>query len=62
MPDIKCSVNTCHYWGKGEVCTADAIEVAITGHADPRSDAGSIGKPKASRSEETQCVTFRPRS
>lgn len=27
MPEVKCSVNSCVYWGEGNVCTAEAIMV-----------------------------------
>lgn len=25
MTDVKCKVNSCHYWGKGDICKADTI-------------------------------------
>ena len=42
-PGIKCHVNTCYYWGSGEICHADKIEV------EP---------PNASNSQMTDCATF----
>lgn len=27
MPNVRCSVDSCHYWGEGDVCTADEIWV-----------------------------------
>ncbi|HWQ41668.1 MAG TPA: DUF1540 domain-containing protein [Desulfosporosinus sp.] len=42
---IKCLVNTCHYYGSGDHCFADKIEVQA---------------PNASSSEMTDCVTFLP--
>ena len=27
MSNLKCTVDTCHYWGSGNHCTADGIEV-----------------------------------
>lgn len=40
---IKCVVNTCHYYGSGDHCHADKIEV------QPRN---------ASSTEMTDCATF----
>ncbi|HHY45992.1 MAG TPA: DUF1540 domain-containing protein [Firmicutes bacterium] len=63
-PDVRCSVDTCGYWGTGDVCNAQAIHVQ---HNRP---AGSTGKMevgtidqgvRASTSEETCCRTFKPR-
>lgn len=49
MPsEVQCEVNNCEYWGSGNQCKADAIYVV--------SHAGN----KASRSEETDCKTFKP--
>jgi len=42
---IKCLVDTCYYYEKGDQCTASKIEVA------PRN---------ASSSKETDCETFMP--
>jgi hypothetical protein len=27
MPDIKCTVKNCAFWGEGEICKASAVEV-----------------------------------
>jgi len=63
VPDIKCTVSSCFFW-KQDFCGAPAIEVAPTrGTNSAFSDAGEIGKVHGAavrRSEETQCVTFRP--
>lgn len=40
---IKCMVNTCHYYGTGDHCHADKIEVQ---------------SPNAKSSEMTDCATF----
>lgn len=65
MPDIKCTVSSCFFWKDSDVCGAPAIEVApAKGTNSAFSDAGEIGKVHGSavdRSEQTQCVTFRPR-
>lgn len=42
---IKCLVNTCHYYGSGDHCHADRIEVQ---------------SPNASTTEMTDCATFLP--
>ncbi len=65
MPDIKCTVSSCFFWKTSDVCGAPAIEVAPTrGTSSARMEVGEIGKVHGSavdRSEQTQCVTFRPR-
>ncbi|HHY91412.1 MAG TPA: DUF1540 domain-containing protein [Clostridiales bacterium] len=42
---VKCVVNTCHYYMKGDYCSAERIEV------QPRN---------ARDSQETDCATFTP--
>lgn len=44
---IKCEVNTCYYYMKGDNCVANKIEVQ---HRN------------AHTSEETDCVTFKPQA
>lgn len=44
---VKCVVDTCHYYGSGNYCMAEKIQV------EPRS---------AESSEETGCSTFRLKS
>lgn len=51
MPDIKCTVSSCHYYRnkKGqEVCTANAIEV------------NNMVERPAKTTDETVCKTFIP--
>jgi hypothetical protein len=49
MPkNVLCEVNSCTYWGKGNLCQAEEIYV-VSHH----------GK-QASESKETDCKTFRP--
>ncbi len=59
---IKCSVDTCRYWGSGNRCEADSIMVAVDGAAGggERLEAGVAGGGAAHRSSETKCDTFRP--
>ncbi|MGI6344489.1 MAG: DUF1540 domain-containing protein [Bacillota bacterium] len=42
-PSITCTVDTCHYWGQGDRCQAEAIEIS-----------GS----NADESRETNCQTY----
>ncbi|MDP4125594.1 MAG: DUF1540 domain-containing protein [Bacillota bacterium] len=42
---IKCLVNTCHYYGTGDHCHAERIEVQ---------------SPNAKTTEMTDCATFLP--
>lgn len=75
MTNVRCSVDSCHYWGEGEVCTADSIWVKNNtgGDADDEQamgrggmEVGAIGERRAAgrsarRSSETCCETMRPR-
>ncbi|MDA8443173.1 MAG: DUF1540 domain-containing protein [Peptococcaceae bacterium] len=48
MPDLKCTVDTCHYYGSGDHCTASGIEVNNQG-------------AHANSSADTICETFKPK-
>ena len=62
MPNIKCSVNNCNYWNTGDICGADAIEVARNNMGTGADfEAGTLGN-KTVTSNETKCVTFKPKS
>lgn len=63
MPEnnISCTVTNCHYWGGGDVCRADRIEVGVSGSRNARMDAGRFPGDQATTSENTCCVTFKPR-
>ncbi len=65
MARVRCRVEECTYWGRGNVCEADAIEVA-TNRRDVNMEVGTIGAPgqanRATNSRQTQCTTFRPRA
>lgn len=50
LPNVKCSVQSCRYWGQGEQCNASAIEVNVDG-----------GGTMARSSEQTNCHTFAPK-
>lgn len=49
MPNLKCTVDTCNYWGNGNNCTADGIEV-------------NNQVSSAETSDDTICKTFKPQS
>ncbi|MGE5560929.1 MAG: DUF1540 domain-containing protein [Chloroflexota bacterium] len=70
---VKCTVDTCHYWGQGHVCEANEIEVnnqsgTSTSMGSTRtaftnsSDISASGHSHATTSSETMCQTYRPRS
>ncbi len=71
---VRCTVDECVYWGSGDVCEADAIEVntnpaVARGTRGADMEAGRIGErdtrgraePASTTSEETMCRTFRPK-
>lgn len=41
MADIKCSVDSCEYWGEGQVCTADSIQVKNSMASDSDDELGT---------------------
>lgn len=61
---IRCTVSTCFYNGRGDICKAAMIlvennPVAITG--DPHAEfADELGSIQAATSVHTQCHTFIP--
>jgi len=67
MARVKCTVDTCHYWGQGQVCTADEIEVNSqygatgTGRTAFSAELSTAGQSAARTSAETMCQTYRPR-
>ncbi|MEW5867227.1 MAG: DUF1540 domain-containing protein [Bacillota bacterium] len=73
MPNVKCSVDNCEYWGRGGVCNADTISVnkapsASTEFADEPGSiadrdrpAGETGAAPADDSRRTCCGTMRRR-
>ena len=58
--DVKCEVDSCHYWGKGNKCNAEQILVnykdSISGGSDV--EFGMMGNKKST--DSTCCETFRP--
>ncbi|OYD07711.1 DUF1540 domain-containing protein [Paludifilum halophilum] len=69
MPEVKCSVANCHYWGEGNHCNADAIMVEIDEHWDKKLDEKIGGEyvdsdhqdHSARISKDTCCHTFKPK-
>lgn len=66
MPDVRCSVSNCSYWGINNLCKADAIHVDIDADTKTRmneeygDDLGSmyVDQDKARNKAETCCHTF----
>ena len=66
---VSCYVDSCHYWGAGQVCQADQIVVdngrgRTGGKGSYSMEVGEIGKgsSEATTSSETMCQTFKPKS
>lgn len=76
MAKVKCSVDSCEFWGEGQVCKADAIQVKNNMAGDRDDDlrmefANEPGNAPAGEnaakdtsagtSRQTCCETMRPR-
>jgi len=75
LPEVRCAVKSCDYWGKGEVCKADQIWVKhnTIGAAAPMGASrtadtefaeelvGGTKEREARTSRQTQCETMKPR-
>ncbi|MFB9761031.1 MULTISPECIES: DUF1540 domain-containing protein [Bacillaceae] len=68
MPEVRCSVSNCSFWGQGNFCQAQAIVVQPDGKAytnlqdDGHFTAvleGQTMESNVGQSEETCCQTFR---
>lgn len=46
--DVLCEVNNCHFWSRGNKCSAD--QIYVVSHTGERADTSS----------ETDCKTFEP--
>jgi hypothetical protein len=69
---VRCTVDNCHYWGRGNVC--DAREILVTSEQVARKYPANVdtqqlsaileevGETPTGSSEETCCKTFRPKS
>ncbi|MGE5528270.1 MAG: DUF1540 domain-containing protein [Patescibacteria group bacterium] len=61
MAKINCSVDSCTYWGKGDVCEADSIMVRNNQVQRYDMEIGAMGGMNPETSAETMCETFKPR-
>jgi hypothetical protein len=75
MTKVRCSVDSCKFWGHGDICEAEAIWVKNNMRGDADDDlmaphielAAGLGEVKAHQqhsartSAETCCETMRPR-
>ncbi|WP_416828627.1 DUF1540 domain-containing protein [Ectobacillus polymachus] len=68
MPEIRCAVSNCHYWGQENYCQANSILVMpdSTSYATEQNQMensildGMKLESASSTSAETSCQTFRP--
>ncbi|MDR6225001.1 DUF1540 domain-containing protein [Desmospora profundinema] len=68
MPEVKCSVANCVFWGSGNNCTADAIMVDVDDNWNKNYEEEIGGEfvdtdhqYSARISADTCCHTFRPK-
>lgn len=64
MPEVKCAVANCAYWGQGNSCNADKILIEVDQHAHAKFDAEFSDefenhKDAASDVRNTCCHTFK---
>lgn len=66
MPEVRCTVNNCHYWEQNNLCGAVSILVmsdeAVGNIGQHDEEFGEIGHTPARISKETCCYTFKPKS
>lgn len=59
---VRCNVDSCEYWDKGNLCGAEGIEVDNSQSArDLNMEIGALGE-EAGQSEETCCRTYKPKA
>ncbi|PGZ10557.1 disulfide formation protein C [Bacillus cereus] len=70
MPEVKCSVSNCSFWGQGNFCQANAIVVQPdaqeTGQTENDAYTGAVLtnetlESSVTTSVETCCHTFKPK-
>ena len=64
MPEVRCTVNNCEYWGEENHCTADRILISAgptAGKDRHGRHAGRMSGTPAQVSQDTYCWTFEPR-
>ncbi|MCY9592471.1 DUF1540 domain-containing protein [Paenibacillus chitinolyticus] len=66
MPEVKCAVSNCAYWGQGNNCRADIIMIEVDEHADADLSSEFAGeefdtrhKDQAADRANTCCHTFK---
>ncbi|WP_068775147.1 DUF1540 domain-containing protein [Paenibacillus sp. FJAT-26967] len=69
MPEVKCAVSNCAYWGQGNNCRADVIMIETDKHASADLSSEFAGetfdvnhKDKASNAANTCCHTFKEKN
>ncbi len=69
MPEVKCSVANCAYWGQGNNCQADVIMIEVDKHANANFNEEFAGesfdtehKDTASNTRNTCCHTFKSKN
>ncbi len=63
MPEVKCTVSNCEYWGVSNVCTADQILITAgptAGKDKHGSGAERMNDTPVAISEHTYCWTMTP--
>ncbi|WP_335868894.1 DUF1540 domain-containing protein [Bacillus sp. 2205SS5-2] len=63
--EVKCSISNCTFWGSGNQCNAETIQVDLDAHANFSYEmAVELGEfshqDNAGTSAETCCKTFNP--
>ncbi|MGH0779904.1 DUF1540 domain-containing protein [Bacillus cereus] len=65
MPEVRCSVSNCSFWGQGNFCQASAIIVQPdadeSGQTENNSYTNETLESSVATSVETCCHTFKPR-
>ena len=64
MPEVKCTVSNCEYWGEQNQCVADQILISAgptQGKPKHGEDAERLGHSPAQVSQDTYCWTFEAR-
>lgn len=61
MPNVNCTVNNCHYWSNGNMCTAQQIVVQNDGQGGfaPNAQLSSLAATPATCNDNTCCQTFK---
>ncbi|WP_281888177.1 DUF1540 domain-containing protein [Paenibacillus sp. YYML68] len=67
MPEVKCSVSNCTFWGEGNNCQANSIMIEVDKHANMQYDTEFAKdfddhKDQAAKSAQTCCHTFQPKN